>query len=522
MRKALFHKAARGRQVSQSYSLPAPVGGWNARDGAANMSELDATILVNWFPETTDIRVRKGSEDHVTGITGQVESLMVYNAKDGTQTMFGAAVDSFYNATSAGAVGAAVVTGLTNGRWQSVNFTISSGTSYLCCFNGVDSPQYWNGSAWIAITGVSSPAITGITPTEIINAEVHKRRLWLVKTDSLDAYYLPVDSVGGAAKSIKLGGIATKGGFLQAIGTWTIDAGEGADDYWVGYTSEGQVVVYRGTDPSSSSTWSLHGVWNIGEPIGRRCLMKFNGDLLLLAVDGIIPLSKLVVSATTDSEIAITDKISKAVTDSSMSYRANYGWSMFQFAQANMIGLNVPVLEGSTQEQYAMNTITGSWGRFKGIDANCWAILDKEAYYGGNEVVGKFWGNLNDNGDNIVTDLKQAENYFNSRGRLKYFKSLRPIIRANGFPAVNASMNIDFQDAPISGSLSFTPSTFGIWDTDLWDSGIFGDGLISIADWQTVGGVGTSGALRMATSSNKIEVRFSASDHLYEYGGVIG
>ena len=60
MRKALYHKAQRGRQVSESFSLPAPVGGWNARDSAANMSELDATILVNWFPETTDIRVRKG------------------------------------------------------------------------------------------------------------------------------------------------------------------------------------------------------------------------------------------------------------------------------------------------------------------------------------------------------------------------------------------------------------------------------------------------------------------------------
>ena len=522
MRKALFHKAARGRQVSQSYSLPAPVGGWNTRDGAANMSELDATILTNWFPETTDIRVRKGYEDYVTGITGTVESLMVYNAEDGTQTMFGAAVDSFYDMSSAGAVGAAVVSSLTNAHWQHVNFTISSGTSYLCCFNGTDAPQYWDGSSWTPITGVSSPAITGITPTDIISAESHKRRMWLVLNDSLDAYYLPVDSVGGAAKSIKLGGIASKGGFIQAIGTWTLDAGEGADDYWAAYTSEGQVVVYRGTDPSSSSTWSLHGVWNVGEPIGRKCLKKYNGDLLLISVHEVIPLSKLMVSSTTDSVVGITEKIAKSMSDAASSYKGLYGWELMVYSEGDMVLLNIPVLEGSQSEQYAMNTVTGSWGRFTGINSSCWAIYNTQPYFGGSTVVGKFWDNLDDNGSNIVTDLKQAENYFKSRGRLKSFKSLRPIIRASGFPGVSASINVDFQDAAVGGNLSFTPSTFSLWDTALWDSGTFGEGLISISDWQTVGGVGSSGALRMATSSSKIEVRFSASDYLYEYGGIIG
>ena len=522
MRKALYRKAQRGKQVSQSYSLPAPVGGWNARDSAANMSELDATILVNWFPDTTDVRVRKGYADHVTGISGQVESLMVYNAPDGTSTMFCAAGGEIYDATSAGAVGAAVVTGQTNDRWQDVNFTISSGASYLCNFNGEDSPQYWNGSAWLTVTGASSPAITGITTSTIVSAEVHKRRMWLVVKDSLDAYYLPVDSVGGAAKSIKLGGIATDGGFIQQIGTWTLDAGEGADDYWVAYTSEGQVVVYKGTDPSSSSTWSLHGVWHIAEPIGRRCMMKYNGDILLLGVSGIIPLSKLIVSASTDPNVAITEKINQAMTAASGSYRNNFGWETFLYHQGDMVIMNVPVQEGSDQEQYAMNTITGAWGRFKGIAANCWGMLDKEPYFGSNGNVSKFWGNTSDNGANITTDLKQAENYFNSRGRLKYFKSLRPNISADGFPAVAAGMNCDFRDSPISGNVSFSSVTAGVWDSGLWDTAEFGAGLLLLNDWQTTGCVGTSGALRMTTVSANLEVRFAASDHVYEHGGVIG
>lgn len=521
VRKPQFRKAVRGSQVSRTQSIPAPVGGWNARDSAANMSELDATIMLNWFPETNDIRVRKGWADHVTGITGQVESLMAYNKPDGTQTLFAAAGSVFKDVTSAGAVGADVVTGLTNARWQSANFTVSDGTSYLCCFNGADAPQYWNGSAWIAITDVSTPAITGITATTIVNVDVHKRRMWLTVTDSLKAYYLPVDSVGGEAKAIDLGGIARKGGFIQATGTWTLDAGEGADDYWAAFTSEGQVVVYRGTDPSSSSTWSLHGVWDVGEPIGRRCVIKYNGDILFITVNGVLPLSKLIVSASTDPNVAITEKINKAMTDASSSYKTNYGWQLLQIPQEDMILLNVPVLEGSVQEQYAMNTITGSWGQFRGIDANCWTIFNEKAYFGSSTTVGVFGDVLADNGSNIEGDMRQAENYFKSKGRLKYFKSTRPIFLANGTPAVLAGMNVDFADTALVGALSFSPLTQAVWDVAMWDVGLWGGGLSALKDWQTIGSVGTSGAFRLNTVSNGIEVRFESSDHVFEFGGVI-
>ena len=108
--------------------------------------------------------VRKGQAEHVTGIGSQVESLMVYNEPDGTSTMFCAAGTSFYDVTASGAVGAAVVSGLNNSRWQHNNFTNSGGTTYLTCFNGVDSPQYWDNSSWTAIvTGKPLPHLPLLT-----------------------------------------------------------------------------------------------------------------------------------------------------------------------------------------------------------------------------------------------------------------------------------------------------------------------------------------------------------------------
>lgn len=524
MRTAYFRKAPRGRQVSQSYSLPAPVGGWNARDSYFGMDELDATVLKNWFPETNDIRVRKGWEDHVTGM-GPVNTLMTYTAPTGTDTLFAVASNSIYDVTSAGAVGAAVVSGLSSNYINYVNFTNSSGTSYLCCFNGADSPRYYNGSSWATITDVSSPGIVGITTSTIVTAAVHKRRMWLVVNNSLRAYYLPVDSVGGDVSNnewIDLGGIAYKGGYISAIGTWTIDAGEGADDYWVAVTSEGQVVVYVGTDPTSSSTWNLQGVWDIGPPIGRKCLIKYQGDLLILTIHGIIPLSKLVMSAQTDPSIAITNKIEKAMTTAAQDYKTNPGWEMIVYPQADMFILNVPIANGALQEQYVMNTITGAWARFSGIEANCWAIMEQDIYFGDSTGVRKFWSSLSDDGSNIETDLRQAENYFGSPGAIKYWKSIRPIFRADGIPSVGVSINPDYSDEVVIDTISYSGNDYALWDSGVWDTGIWSGGLDVTAEWLTASDVGISGGLRIKTLSKNMEVRFQSSDHLFESGGVIG
>jgi hypothetical protein len=61
-------------------SIPAPVGGWNARDSIANMDPVDAVGLENMFPSVSSVVLRGGYANHVTGISGQVETLMDYSS----------------------------------------------------------------------------------------------------------------------------------------------------------------------------------------------------------------------------------------------------------------------------------------------------------------------------------------------------------------------------------------------------------------------------------------------------------
>ena len=519
MRQAREPKTQQGAPTSLSESMQAPVKGWNTRDPISNMDPGFATKLENWFPQTNDIRVRKGNSQHLTGLGGAVETLMCYNQGDGTQTLFAAEGTDFYDATSAGAAGAAVVSGLTNARWNYENFTNSGGTSYLMAFNGVDSPQYWNGSAWIAITGVSSPAITGVTPTNLKFPIVHKRRVFLIEKDSLKLWYLPIDAVGGAAQAFDLSGIANKGGYLVAGATWTIDGGEGMDDHLALMTSEGQILVYSGTNPASN--YVLVGVWNLGEPLTERCMYKYKGDVLLLLKEGLLPLSSALQAAGGDPSAAFTFNIQPTFNEAARNYATNFGWQVIHYPAGNMIIANIPVLEGSNQEQYAMNTITGAWCRFTNIDASCWGICGGDIYFGKEGGVNKFWDTEADVSANIDADIRHAFSYFNAPAQIKNLNALRPNILSNGAPTLKVGVNTDFQDQNVIGSLSYAGSAFGLWGNN-WGSMVWGGDLNFFGQWVTAPGVGTAIAPRIKLSTSGLEVRYAAMDILYESGTPIG
>jgi hypothetical protein len=503
-------------------AIPAPTLGWNTSENIADMDPRFALDLDNFFPAKSDIMLRKGWSEHVGQLVDPAESLLPYVSDSGTERLFAAAGTSFFNVTTAGtSAGAAVQTGLTNSRWQSTNFTNASGTSYLTAFNGVDGPRYFDGTNWTTITAISSPAILGVTPATLDNPWQHMRRLWCVQKDTLKAWYFAVDAVGGTATALDLSGFARKGGYLVAGASWTLDAGNGVDDYWAAVTSEGEVIVYRGTDPSSSNTWSMVGRWEMGKPLSKRCFAKLGGDLLYVAEDGVWPLSKALIADRGNPRSALTDNITQAMNDSAVAYGANFGWEIQFFPQAPFVLLNVPVAEGSEQQQYVMNTISKAWCRFTGIEANCWAVLGNELYFGGEGFVGKAWNEFDDDDNNITGDAKQAFTDLGFPGQNKQLTASRPIFASDGTPAFQMSWNIDYDDNEPAGTLSFSPTTYGLWDSAVWDTGVWGGGLSVLRGWQAAIGFGAVVAPRLQVAAKGIEVRWQTTQVVMKLGGFI-
>lgn len=365
-------------------------------------------------------------------------------------------------------------------------------------------------------------AITGIDSSKFINVNLFKNRLYFTEEDSMSFWYLAVDSITGAASEFPLGGLTKNGGYLQAMGTWTIDAGQGVDDYAVFVTSMGETLVYNGSDPSDPADWALRGIWQIGQTFSRRCFFKFSGDLLLLTQDGLVPLASALQSSRLDPRVNLTDKIFWAVSQATSAYSNNFGWQIHYLAKANMLILNIPTNDGKLQ--YVMHTITKSWATFEDINAYCWEVSGDDIYFGSSGYVGKFWDGYSDAGTNIKGTVQQAYSYFDSRGQLKRFTMIRPIfLTSGGVPTIVANVNLDFDTQDVTGAVTFNPATVsaGIWDTSLWDATIWGGGLVVNKIWQGVNGIGYAAGIYMKVASQNIEVHWASTDYVMERGGVI-
>ena len=365
--------------------------------------------------------------------------------------------------------------------------------------------------------------ITGVDSSTFINVNLFKNRLFFTQKDTLTCWYLDVNSIGGTASPLYFGGIARNGGYLQAMGTWTLDAGQGADDYAVFVTSMGEVIVYNGTDPTSATTWALKGVWQLGQTFNRRCFFKWSGDLLLLTQDGLVPLASALQSSRLDPRVNLTDKIYYPISIACTQYFANFGWQINYFASENMLILSVPTNDG--MEQYVMHTITKAWARFTGIQGYCWEVSgDNDMHFGGDGFVATFYTDTSDNGTNISAAVQQAYSYFDSPGQNKRFTMVRPILQSTGgLPAVLCGLSVDFQPIDNLGAISFNPSTQtgSTWDTAKWDTNIWSGGLVTTRIWQGVTGIGFAGSINLTAVAQGIELHWASSDYVFEPGGVL-
>ena len=503
------------RNRSTTVSLPAPVGGWNKRDSLADMKEDEAVTLTNLFPGTTSCVLRSGFSKHSTGYSTQVETLISY-AGAATNKLKAISGGSVYDATAGGAIGAAELSGLSNSRWQYINVTTAGGNFIEMC-NGADAVYTYDGTTWTDQSG----NITGVTSSTLSNINLFKNRVWFIQENTLKAWYLPTQSISGAAAALDLSAFAPHGGYLVAMGTWTIDAGYGVDDLAVFVTNQGDVLVYRGTDPTSASTWALVGVWWIGSPVGNRCFVKYRGDLLLITNEGVVAMSSLLQSSQVNPRVALTDKIQKAMADAVTNYGSNFGWQLIPFDQQNMLLMNVPVTEGNSQQQYVMNTITGAWCNFTGWNANCFEVFSDDLYFGGTDYVGQAWDTAEDDGGAILMDGLQAFNYFGARGQTKRFTMLRPMLLINSTQQVNANINVDFdQTAPVS-SIGTVTATGSLWDTGTWDNALWSSTLTVSALWQGATGVGYCGAPHLQANLDGASLEWLATDIVMEPGGTL-
>lgn len=503
---------ARGQSVTRKSALvhtfPAPIRGWVLNESLAAVAPGSASILDNWIPTTTGVRTRGGSAKWATlSNSGPVLTLFTYHVGT-TEKFFGSTSNSIFDITSvadANVIPSAAVSAQTSGEYSTEQFGTAGG-DYLYAVNGDDSPQLYDGTSWTAITGASSPAITGVTTSSLSHVWSYASRLFFVEKNTLSAWYLPVDSIGGAAAEFSLAGIFKKGGALMFGATWSLDAGDGLDDTCVFVSTEGEVAVYSGTNPGAAADWQKQGVYQISRPLGPRAFIQAGGDLLIATESGVVPLSEAIskdVAALTLS--AVSSKIEPYWQEKARVLTEN--WQAVKWSQKNLMVLSQPNTADEVGSALIANLHTGAWARITGWVTRSLGIFQGDGFFGDNSgSVFQMERGGNDNGAPYTCTFLGQHEAMNEPGRQKTVLQMRGTFTASNNFAPKITAQTDFKNtasAPPNSTPNFTNS---LWDEGLWDGTIWDRGVVTSTQtqWFAIGRTGH-------TIAPEVQVTFGTS-----------
>lgn len=520
-------------------STQAPVGGLNVRDAINAMPGTDAIDLVNWVPQQYGVRCRKGWREWCTGLVGTVRSMMFYQPNRQNLTsfkLFGVTDTAIYDVTSTSASPptAIVLSGTPGvGRMYSVSFSNSAGNFLLACS---ELGGYWtfDGTTWVKrVAGAGAGQVNGVNPDDLVYVASWKRRLWFIERDSTSVWYSATDAITGTFTELDLGPFAKHGGKLSFVANWTIDAGEGIDDLVVFGFENGDILIYKGTDPASASTFSLVGSYFVGSLVlGRRGVVTLGGDLLILSELGVQPLSYVTRGGQSLLRASSTDylgKVQPRFADLVPQFANSSDWDMILVPKENLLVITIPSLQANTFIQYALYTNTNAWTTFAGIPMRSSVVANNELYFGtddGRVCIG-FTGFFDavprlgtTIGDGILGLIQSAYSYFGQSGMNKHFQMIRPTFLATDRPSVIAQVLADYQYQAPTGSPVYGDPINARWDTARWDQALWAGGLNPYQDWLSVEALGYVGSCYLTTVC--LGDTFLASiDYMFEPGGAL-
>ena len=491
--------------------ITSPVKGLNSQTALAGLGKDFAIQLDNWVCQPDAIVTRGGAANHLTGSISPTKTLMAYSSAT-TNKLFVATNSGIYDATSAGVIGSAESV-IAEGRGNFVNFATSAG-QFMYFVNGNDDARYYDGTSW-SISGITGPALTSLRAVES-----YRQRLYFLQNNFLGFYYLPADSIGGAATAFRIGSLCRQGGYAMAMGTWSIDGGSGPDDHFVIATSNGELIIWRGSDPAVIANWTYVGTFFVGKPLGVNSFAKFGGDLLYLCENGIIPLSGVISSTTRDYSSAMTLRIQQRIMDAAALYGTNTGWKIHVCPRRALVMINVPI-DSQRSMQFVYNSFSRGWSTFSNWNAADFLEYGRDTYFTTGNVVAKAFVGYSDFGANIVAICDGAYYSFGSREQLQPIM-MRPLFATNANINYTVGVAQDFSGVYYESSYVGGVGSTGLWDSGKWDTALWGSVFNLKKEWLTIaakGGIALS--TRFKVESNNSSTVFIAVDYKFAKQGLI-
>lgn len=508
------------RQVA---SFPAPLRGLvtNQNFGAQGLDT--ACVLDNFWPTATAIQPRGGYKERVD-VAGDVSGLFNYAAGDEFIVTDDSRIYTFNANTADGTTLSAVVTGLSGSDWQGTETQNDAGSFYTLV-NGEDNLRLYDGTTFNEVTTVSSPyAITGSgfsATSDLSYVWNYRERQWFIQKDSMNAWYLGVNSIAGTITKFPMAGVFNKGGTLHSGTTFSSDSGDGLDDRIVFLTTNGEFALYSG-DPSG--TMSLIGVYEIGEPIARQPFIKIAGDVLVVTKSGLIPVSAAVQKDPSQLKIASVSRNIEPDWEYWQSAQPS-GWKVAKWSGRNMAIVSVPVVERPLV--YVVNLETGAWARWTGINMEHVAILGDRLYFSTGTQVYEGDTTGQDNETNFICKMCGAFQTFQSP-IYKVAKRVRGNFRADisFLPKFSVATDYDTEFPTAPNSATVEELDGAVWDASEWDEAYWAgyeNTKTGVSQWHVVNGGGFALAVQLQITSGdtaKLDCELVGYDLTYVPGDV--
>ncbi len=388
-----------------------------------------------------------------------------------------------YDAETSEFTEGATLTGGTSGASGTIVKVIDNGTtgtlwlgSVTGTFQNNETISDGNGGSATAdgTTTLLWGKVDGVDPASLSQNWVYGSRIFYIQKDSLSAWYLAASSLTGTITELPLGGVFQLGGSLLFGSTWSLETGQGGlSEQCIFVTTEGEVAVFQGKDPSSADTWTKVGIYRIGKPLGPNAHFRAGGDIVIATNIGLIPLSQaLQKDFAVLSPSAISAQI-ETIWNDEVKARSGLNWNCLVWSESQMAIVVPPMVADRPAVMYVANSRTGAWSKFTGWQANCLIIFQGRLFFGANGGI-VIEGNVTgaDQGIPYTGTYVPMFSDFGAVGR-KVAGMSRAVTRSVFDPNERLSMQADYYvdlPAPPNAGASVSSNVWGsgVWGTSKW------------------------------------------------------
>jgi hypothetical protein len=488
----------------------------------SNLSAKEYTILVNGFDGVW-------SWDGGVNLTGAAVTVTsLSNSNPARCTVAAADIGKFTDNQTVKIVGADATHAAANG-----NHLISSVGTPVNTFTlvGVDTSS----AAGAQTTGVdaipygslvpetvTAPAgKTYIQPANFDKVLSHMNRLWFADSTTLAVYYLPLQQKTGEVKELPLNAVFRRGGSIRAFMTWTIDGGAGLDDQLVIFSSNGEAVIYGGTDPDSD--FNLTGIFRFDAPMTKSSVINYGGDLYVLTGTGLLPMTTLIRAES--EQLGKSDKkVLSAFRDVSRDQRLTPGWGLILDHTSGRMICNMPLGGPNQYKQMIRFMPDPIWASWSNLPARTWQWINNTLYMGSDD--GKLYtmdpSYLSDDGKPITIDVQMAWSNYKTPA-FKQFKFVYAYILTDGAPRPYIDMRVDYDSRlPVNQPDVTQADLAAAWNTATWDQDFWVAAIGRRGFWQGVSANGKQGAPRLRAAILNCTFAISGFDVVFEPGALVG